>query len=149
MRLVRRSRIPPVGVVEGATGPREAKLQRRFWLLLLLMPAMVGGAVWMAAWLLRGAARPMDWVAMILLAAPVFGAFFLWAFLVSWLRRSARRQDETDVVGLNRRVCLKCRYDLSQLGDEGSCPECGMAFALPLLIKSWAWTYQEEPQDLA
>jgi uncharacterized paraquat-inducible protein A len=39
------------------------------------------------------------------------------------------------------RVCPRCRYVLSGLDDEGTCPECGMRYTLAGLEAVWRRTY--------
>jgi len=36
------------------------------------------------------------------------------------------------------RLCPRCGYDLSGLGDEGACPECGRGFLAASLAEQWA-----------
>ncbi|MCG3122846.1 MAG: hypothetical protein GIKADHBN_01249 [Phycisphaerales bacterium] len=50
--------------------------------------------------------------------------WFVVKFRGSRLERFADRMEETD-----GRACLKCLYDLNELGDSGVCPECGEPFS--------------------
>lgn len=53
-----------------------------------------------------------------------------WAFL-----RELRLAHRVDRAG--DRLCLHCRYDVSDLDDSGACPECGAAFNASELSEAW------------
>jgi hypothetical protein len=137
------SRVPPPGITEGAIGPHERHFNQRAWLYLLLLPVVVIAILLGASALLRRVHPHLDWIGVLMVLAAVFGAFFAWAYLLSWLTRTARRRDAHEVEQLGFRVCLRCRYHLDQLPAEGLCPECGTDYTPSSLADSWRWTYLE------
>jgi hypothetical protein len=44
------------------------------------------------------------------------------------------------VAAANYRLCPGCLYSLVELGNEGSCPECGRAFSTTGLVAIWRKT---------
>ncbi len=57
------------------------------------------------------------------------------------LKRYGRRLGMNEVSSRQCRLCLRCRYALTDLPDEGRCPECGEAFTLSGLKSGWERVY--------
>lgn len=51
-----------------------------------------------------------------------------------WVLARIRREFEAT----GGRACVSCAYNLSTLGDGGTCPECGQAFDAPRDAEAWA-----------
>jgi hypothetical protein len=52
-----------------------------------------------------------------------------------------RRRNQKLVKDARFRLCLRCRYSLTDLEPDGVCPECGKAYTAKGLEEGWARTY--------
>src|SRR5262249_19620120 len=61
-----------------------------------------------------------------------------WMIWKTGRRRAMRELREAGIL-----LCLDCRYPLRNLGERGTCPECGEGFTHTSLREGWAYTYPE------
>ncbi len=61
--------------------------------------------------------------------SPFFGVLVWWWWSGMGLSAKLRR--------CNGAVCVQCEYDLSDLEDEGRCPECGLRFCRRDTVRAW------------
>lgn len=59
------------------------------------------------------------------------------------LHRQVRRRMRVLLRAHDCKLCLRCRYLLSDLPDHGRCPECGEPYALERLRGAWERTYRD------
>lgn len=71
---------------------------------------------------------PLVWV--LILYVPVLIATLVMARGYGRIRRAVR--------AARGRACVNCVYDLSTLGDAGTCPECGRPFEIAADRRRWA-----------
>ena len=79
---------------------------------------------------------PSGWMWFVDLALVVV---FFGLIALGLVERSKTRRllNETDC-----RLCLSCRYILTELPDEGVCPECGEEYELNYLRAEWRDAYR-------
>lgn len=70
-----------------------------------------------------------------------FPLIVLLVIVISNLRTRVLRAELRSIEQRGYRVCLGCRYALTDLPEKGTCPECGEAYDPALLEHSWRWTY--------
>ncbi len=122
---------PPSGVIPGALSTEE-RYARRFSILVIVSMFLSP----IGALALFGPAVGL--FPLLGLPSVLFFASLVWGGSISVRnRRKVRRA--------GYRVCLHCRYLLADLPDSGSCAECGNAYTLEQLRRSWEWSYTQWP----
>jgi predicted RNA-binding Zn-ribbon protein involved in translation (DUF1610 family) len=64
------------------------------------------------------------------------------------LREFARRRASAGILKEKLRRCVHCRYALSGLSEEGTCPECGAEYSEKSLREGWCAQYPSLVPDL-
>lgn len=62
--------------------------------------------------------------------------------LLGWSLRHRKRAIK-EALARDLRSCVFCRYDLSELPEDGTCPECGRPYTRLITRRSWIWHYRE------
>jgi hypothetical protein len=111
--------------------PAYIRRMNRWWMVVVPLSLLIAGF-----WVLRGrfwtAGASEPWVSMVMplsIFVPQFVAMFMFARTSRRLRRELERADY--------RLCTNCIHDLSGLGDECTCPECGKAFHAEFDVRAW------------
>ena len=120
---------PPPGVVIGAPGVFEGYVRRHMWAFYVLFLISPVFAMWVFG-LSLGLAT--------LFVPPLM---LVGALVGTWV--VVRRRELKLLRGMRFRRCLVCRYDLSASPEQGTCPECGVAYEGTMLERSWRYTYDE------
>jgi predicted RNA-binding Zn-ribbon protein involved in translation (DUF1610 family) len=109
--------------------------QRRTMLLVLVPAALVGVAALCLA-MFPGVPKRIGLLALV----PIFAlAWSIKYFAVVHMRATDQAVDELRVKGF--KMCVKCRYDLTNHADQGVCPECGATYTREALEREWRKAY--------
>lgn len=120
---------PPPGITLGIMSSEERLEKSLGWGLMLVFiaaPALVS--------LFVGPRTAFRWLV---------GPSLVLAIVSSAWKLSIQGRQRKTLERAQYRVCLKCRYSLTDLPNEGTCPECGCKYTLEQLQRSWVWTYSD------
>jgi hypothetical protein len=104
---------------------------------LVMTWMLLGAAGYVSQWL-KSAPGLRSWI-----AGGVPGGLFCLVIAGMMLHDAGRRRSIRLLRAVDGCRCLRCRYALSGLGDEGNCPECGAPFQRASLWQGWQLTYPE------
>lgn len=109
------------------------------WVFILAWPLMF--ACWsdhVGKWVQRNGLPPR-----VTTAAPVVIIGIMSFGVVLWWLSSRRLLRRADALGF--RLCTRCHYPLTGLGDSCECPECGESYSLPDAKVAWEERRRKSP----